>query len=220
MSARAGLDRYRHIGRIYDLISMERLLYRKPRRRLLAMVGPIPAATVVDVGCGTGLNFAGLRELVGPTGCVVGIDASPSMLAAAQRRVQRAGWSNVTTVRGDIHELGPALRRVDVREEDIDVLVATFVISTIQADARFWNTVDNLCRHRQRLVAVADLGQPSSIGRFSGLALRSLAALGGSHSTCEPWKDLAARSSDVITESHLGGHVHLAAGHCPPERAP
>lgn len=143
MSPRARLDRYRLIGRVYDLLSLERLLYRTPRRRLLSMIGPIPAATVVDVGCGTGLNFAGLRALVGPTGCVVGIDASPSMLAAAQRRVERAGWSNVTTVRGDIAELVSALQRVDVRAEDIDVLMATFVISTIDDDAQFWNAVDH-----------------------------------------------------------------------------
>ena len=157
------------------------------------MIGPIPAATVVDVGCGTGLNFMGLRELVGPTGRVVGIDASPSMLAVAQRRVKRADWSNVTTVCGDIHELLPALERVDIRHDDIDVLVATFVITTIQDDAKFWATVDQLCRDRQRLVAVADLGQPSSIGSARRLALRALAALGGSHPTCEPWKDLAAQ---------------------------
>lgn len=214
MTAATGLRRYEHIGRVYDLISLERLLYARPRRRLLSMIGPIPGASVVDVGCGTGLNFAGLHELVGPSGRIVGIDSSPSMLAAAQRRIQHERWANVVAVHGDVHELTAAIEATGLRVDDVDVLIATFVISTLHDDIAFWHGVDRLCRQRQRLIAVADLAIPTSTGNLRTLALRALATLGGSRPTCRPWDQLAAHSSDSTVESHLGGHVRLAIGRC------
>lgn len=57
--------------------------------------------TVVELGCGTGANLQLLRERVGPSGRVVGIDLTPSMIAQARQRVERAGWDNVTLLRGD-----------------------------------------------------------------------------------------------------------------------
>jgi demethylmenaquinone methyltransferase/2-methoxy-6-polyprenyl-1,4-benzoquinol methylase len=50
------------------------------------------------VGCGTGLNFAGLEEGIGAEGRLVGIDLSPDMLRGARRRVERHGWTNITLI--------------------------------------------------------------------------------------------------------------------------
>ena len=52
------MKRYAHVGRLYDLVSVEPLLYRRPRQRLGELLGPIPGATVVDVGCGTFTEYA------------------------------------------------------------------------------------------------------------------------------------------------------------------
>ena len=46
---------------------------------------------VLDVGCGTGLCFRQLQERIGPDGTIVGVDASPDMLAVAAERVPRRG---------------------------------------------------------------------------------------------------------------------------------
>ncbi len=46
---------------------------------------------VLDVGCGPGFYAAELLEQVGPQGCVVGVDASPAMLAIAARRCEGRG---------------------------------------------------------------------------------------------------------------------------------
>ena len=51
---------------------------------------------MLDVGCGTGLCFGGLLDAVGPTGEIVGIDASPEMTALAAERARAQGWDNVT----------------------------------------------------------------------------------------------------------------------------
>lgn len=54
--------------------------------------------TVVEIGCGTGLNFALLEERVGDEGKVIGADISEAMLERARERVCSQGWRNVELV--------------------------------------------------------------------------------------------------------------------------
>jgi 2-polyprenyl-3-methyl-5-hydroxy-6-metoxy-1,4-benzoquinol methylase len=51
--------------------------------------------TVLDVGCGTRLCLPLLQHKVGPTGAIVGIDASEQMLEVAAARCVEQGWDNV-----------------------------------------------------------------------------------------------------------------------------
>ena len=60
------------------------------------MLAPASGSVVLDMGCGTGLNFVGLEAAIGPAGRLIGIDLSSDMLARAHERVQRHGWQNVT----------------------------------------------------------------------------------------------------------------------------
>ena len=79
-----------------------------------------PGDTVVEFGCGPGVNIPALREAVGPAGHVVGIDLSGEMLARARALVDRRGWENVSIVRADA--TAPPIRAVDG-------ILATFVTS-------------------------------------------------------------------------------------------
>lgn len=56
---------------------------------------------VVDIGCGTGLNFPWLQEAVGPQGRIIGVDLTEAMLERARRRVAKEGWKNVELVQAD-----------------------------------------------------------------------------------------------------------------------
>jgi len=56
---------------------------------------------VVEIGCGTGLNFPLLQEKIGPAGQIIGVDLTPAMLKKARLRVQHRGWPNVTFVNED-----------------------------------------------------------------------------------------------------------------------
>ncbi|KAK2624661.1 hypothetical protein QTJ16_005854 [Diplocarpon rosae] len=51
---------------------------------LLDRLAIAPGSRVLDVGCGPGNLTAHLASLVGPTGCVVGIDPSPERISLAQ----------------------------------------------------------------------------------------------------------------------------------------
>lgn len=69
--------------------------YREHRQQALRALALQPGMTVVDVGCGTGASLPVLVPAVGPSGRVVGVDASPGMLQKAQARIRRNGWENV-----------------------------------------------------------------------------------------------------------------------------
>ena len=49
----------------------------------VAELGPLDGVVVLDAGCGTARATVALREAVGPDGLVLGVDATPEMLAAA-----------------------------------------------------------------------------------------------------------------------------------------
>jgi ubiquinone/menaquinone biosynthesis C-methylase UbiE len=63
-----------------------------------------PGDRALDLGCGTGNDTRRLAELVGPTGAVVGIDASETMITAARQRAEGSGLP-VTFHVGDAMQL-------------------------------------------------------------------------------------------------------------------
>src|ERR1700759_1803813 len=101
---------YRKKARHYDLTSR---LYPVPgypqraqRLRAVQALGLRPGDTVIDLACGTGLNFPLLQQAVGPGGRIVGVDLTDAMLARAQDRVKANGWSNVSLVQADAAGFG------------------------------------------------------------------------------------------------------------------
>ena len=105
-------DLYRRRARRYDLtVRMYGLLGLRidsHRRRTVEALGLRLGDTVVDLACGTGLNFELLQKAVGPSGKVVGVDLTDGMLSEAERRVSQAGWDNVELVQADVadYEIG------------------------------------------------------------------------------------------------------------------
>jgi ubiquinone/menaquinone biosynthesis C-methylase UbiE len=86
---------YRRRARNYDLIANLYYLlgFREWRQRLLAVreLELKPGDTVVELGCGTGLNFGLFQKQIGPGGRIIGVDLSGEMLEQAARRTARQG---------------------------------------------------------------------------------------------------------------------------------
>jgi len=117
---------YGRWARVYDWVATAPGV-ESWRTRAVGSLDLAPGETVVEMGCGTGANFANLREAVGPDGRVVGVDLTEGMLRRAGERVDREGWDNVDLVRADATRppvSGP-----------VDAVLATFVVGMF-ADPR------------------------------------------------------------------------------------
>ena len=76
-------------------------------RMIFAEAGIRPGMRVLDLGCGAGDVAFVAADLVGPDGCVVGVDRSTDALARARVRAAHRGLTQVQFVEGDIHDPAP-----------------------------------------------------------------------------------------------------------------
>jgi len=93
--------------------------------------------SILDLGCGTGLDCFVLSQLVGENGQVVGVDMTDEQLDVARRYTQphmeKFGYkkSNVEFKQGYLEKLEDA----DLEDEEFDILVSNCVIN-LTADKR------------------------------------------------------------------------------------
>jgi ubiquinone/menaquinone biosynthesis C-methylase UbiE len=77
------------------------------RRKAVARLGLSRGDSVLDIGCGTGVNFLYLRDAVGPAGRIYGVDISPGMLRKAKARRDAHHWHNIELRECDVAEYTP-----------------------------------------------------------------------------------------------------------------
>lgn len=121
------IETYRRKAKRYDVVSR---LYPVPgypqlyqRRLTVAALGLNPGDTVVDMACGTGLNFSLIQQAIGPDGRLIGVDLTDAMLAVAQQRVENNRWSNVSLVQADATEFS--------YPTGIDGILSTYAMSHV-----------------------------------------------------------------------------------------
>ena len=205
-------DRYQSFAPVYDLFACEPV-YRPGRLAGITGLELRPGQTVVDAGCGTGLNFAHLEAALGPSGRIVGIDASTAMLGRARHRIRRNGWTNVHLVHADLTAVGPAALAglVHGMTTEVDAVLATYVLSVARPPAAAWERILALCGPGTR-VAVVDMqlptGTPAALAPLASLACR----LGGSDPSAHPWTLLEHDSPDTHVSSLRGGHIQVRTG--------
>ncbi len=90
---------YDRVTRLYRCFGFRDRYYRECA---VEGLGVKQGDTVVDLACGTGLNFELLQRQVGPEGRIVGVDVTDAMLERARNRVDAAGWKNVELVEADV----------------------------------------------------------------------------------------------------------------------
>ena len=121
------IETYRKKAKHYDVTSR---LYPAPgypqraqRLRAVQALRLRPGDSVIDIACGTGLNFPLLEEAIGPQGRIVGVDLTDAMLAQARDRIQANGWNNVSLEQADVADF-------DFPTE-VDAILSTYALSQV-----------------------------------------------------------------------------------------
>ena len=207
-------QKYTTVAPFYDLLSGEWPVYGAGREAGIPRLGLGAGDLVVDVGCGTGLNFPLLRRAVTDEGRVVGIDASAPMLATARRRLRGDG-ANVELVAHDATDLDvlrESGRPFDARRAD--AVLFTYALSLMHPWRAAWSGALSLARPGARVVVV-DMARPVGAARLLEPLALLATHVGGADIDAHPWTALEQQCVDVSNESLRGGHVQVWAGTWP-----
>lgn len=94
-------DNYDFAVKLYRFLGIKIGKYRKMTVNSLELS---KGDTVVELGCGTGLNFSLVLDKIGIEGKLIGVDITDKMLNQARKRVNENGWKNVELVQSDFTE--------------------------------------------------------------------------------------------------------------------
>jgi ubiquinone/menaquinone biosynthesis C-methylase UbiE len=208
------IETYRKKAKHYDITTR---LYPAPgypqqaqRRRAVQALGLRPGGRVIDIACGTGLNFPLLEEVIGPEGRIVGVDLTDAMLARAEDRIEANGWRNISLVHADAADFDfPA---------DIDAIVSTYALSQVPECAEVIAHGAAALAEGGRWV-VLDLKVPGNtpewVAQLGTAMVRPFAAI-DEWITRRPWAAIRAAMqaelADVCWAELFFGTAFLAAG--------
>jgi demethylmenaquinone methyltransferase/2-methoxy-6-polyprenyl-1,4-benzoquinol methylase len=212
-------ERYGRLAPIYEPANLEPLLYSKARNRAIELLDLRPGNTVLDLACGTGVNFALIEQHIGPSGTLVGVDLTPAMLGRARARVAERGWRNVRLYESDASRLtAQRLEALGALEpgERFDAALCTLALSVIPDWENAWNAMLSAVRPGGT-VAVMDAGHPNTPGAPGKLlAARPAAWVLGRFfaAACDrrPWELVASDTDNPALERFTWGYVSTAGG--------
>lgn len=182
------------------------------RRQTVQRLAPMPGEIILDVGCGVGLNFEAIRNAIGPSGRLIGVDLNPRMLEMARARIERHGWTNVELV------------EADVAEADIPVTADGTLLCAVHDVMRSPDALSNvLCHLRPRGRIVA--GGPKWVSWRGRDALSLNFNMWRMNRGCvttfegfsQPWSHLERMVDHLVVDEVFRGGGYIACGIRPPD---
>jgi arsenite methyltransferase len=108
-----------------------------------------PGSVVLDLGCGAGTDLLIAAQMTGPTGRVIGVDMTASMLDRARASADEMGLSNV-----ELHEA--LIEAVPIDDASVDVVISNGVIDLVPDKDAVCDEIDRVLRPGGR-VQLADV---------------------------------------------------------------
>ena len=130
--------------------------------------GLCPGESVVDLGCGAGIDTLLAASAVGPDGHVAGIDMTPEMVERARRNVSAAGFTHIDIMEGFIEQL-------PILDGSVDVVVSNGVLNLSTRKSRSLAEAARVLRPGGR-ISISDLVITEALPED---VLKSPAALAG-----------------------------------------
>jgi ubiquinone/menaquinone biosynthesis C-methylase UbiE len=194
--------RYDITANLYYFIGVREQSYRKSAVRAMQLR---PGSRVLEVGCGTGLNFPLIQHWIGAEGSIVGLDLTSAMLERAGERVRKHGWSNATLVKGDA-------RNAPNIAGPFDAVLCSFSLSALENPDRVLSLAHNSLREGGRLV-VLDV-KYSSYRLLNPIALWLTRYFGATEASLgwQPWKLMQSLFRNVSLRRYYFDFVFIASG--------
>ena len=175
------------------------------RARLIDKLGITPSSQVLDVACGTGLNFNLLQKALEEKGRLVGIDQSKKTLALAHRKLNKHQWNNAELIETD----SASFRA----ETPFDCALCTFAIEIIPP----WKeTIDMMINSVCSGGRIGFIGfKPSSIKPytiFNGFFRAISVPFGGVELDRDVRKYMSERTDELFYEEVYGGFYYILVG--------
>jgi len=183
---------------------------RAQRLRTVQALGLHAGDSVIDIACGTGLNFSLIEEVIGPDGRIVGVDLTDAMLARARARIETNGWSNISLVQADAVDFD--------FPTGVDAILSTYALSQVPECAEV------IARGAAALSgggrwAVLDLkvpdNTPVSLARLGTAMVRPFASI-DEWITRRPWETIRTAMREELADTSwtdfFFGTAFLAAG--------
>lgn len=108
-----------------------------------------PGETILDLGCGGGIDTVIAARRTGPGGVVIGLDFLPEMLERTRQAAEEAGLGNVWTLEGE-------MEAIPQPDDAIDLVISNGVINLSARKARVMAECARVLRPGGRL-CVSDL---------------------------------------------------------------
>jgi len=192
---------YGLVAGIYDLRVGP---FLRRRRTALEALRPRPGDTVLDLACGTGLNFRHIIEQISPNGRIVGVDCTRAMLKRARRKLARRRWDGVTLVEGDATSLPLA-------SDSCDAVLCSYAMAIIPDYRRAIAEAVRVLKPGGRLVLLEPKRGTALWARVV-TPLVAFSGLGVVHLDRRAWEELPGLLEDVSRRDYLGGLVYIASG--------
>jgi ubiquinone/menaquinone biosynthesis C-methylase UbiE len=176
------------------------------RRKVVEALSLRPGDTVVEIGCGTGLNFALLEQVIGSEGRIISVDISEAMLGRAKLRARDAGWKNVEFF---------CCSAADYQfPQDVGGIFATGVLNYEPAYDQVIERGAKALAPGRRWV-VLDYKMPKTWLRYLAPAFVFLgSAFGVSRNLMErhPWESVQRHLRNTRMQELYGGFVYIISG--------
>lgn len=143
----------------------------------LAFADVAAGETVVDLGCGAGLDLLIAAQKVGPAGRVIGVDMTDDMLAAARGAAERAGATNVEVRKGVIEDL-------PIEDASVDWVISNCVVNLSPEKERVFAEIHRILRPGGRF-SISDIVADALPPEIRELAAAYAACIGGTISEAE-----------------------------------